>query len=717
MPARVAACLRSTGALALLALLAACGPGDAPSGAGSATGGDSGRSLEEQPAAPLSELRLSRVGRSDDLLCALAPAAVEGALGLAASAPYACECGHPTTTCRQVDVRDDRRRSILVPPGGTLRTTIVPAGARELRFAVASLGQSPTVLDVRLRVLDPTARRARGWQRRMRLADRWAEGSIDLSFLGGDQAVIEVRVAPGPKAQADSVVAVAAPRLVVPAAPAERSASGGHAVSAVLAGEQPVAAELAERPTRAPSGAGSAPAPAVSNIVVYLIDTLRADHTSAYGYARPTTPRLEELARSGVLFENAFSVAGWTRPATASLLTSLYPGVHGVHTESGLSEGMVTLAERLRAAGWSTWAFVANVQVFGPGLGFEQGFDRFVALPGKHAGQVPRTEEVNALLEPQLDELGDEPFFLYVHTIDPHAPYDPPPGWRGRFGDPTHAGPLAPRDTFAVNLRQHAPSAADVAWVSDLYDEDILYQDEMLGVLLDGLARRGLDRSTLVVVLSDHGEELFEHGDWEHGDRLFEPLIRIPLVVRVPGVAPLAGRRVAAPVQIVDVMPTLLRWYGLPGVDACQGRDLTERIEAAPDAQRRPIYCEEAHPDEAHDLASLTEGRWKIIRRRRAGGAASDMLFDLARDPEERRDLAGTLGARHAMMARRLEAHARSLVEPFGQLPDAPRVRLDDATRRQLEALGYLQPGAAPDGADLSTCPAPDSPTCGSSGR
>ncbi|HZR84637.1 MAG TPA: sulfatase-like hydrolase/transferase [Candidatus Binatia bacterium] len=610
-------------------------------------------------------VELARAGRSTDLLCDLAPASdttdatrattASATTAAIADAPLACECGRPSPACRVVDVRNDRRRAIAVAPGSALRAKVAPGDASELRFAVAVVGDGPLRIDVRM-VVRTGGAATREWRRALQARDRWVDGAIDLGPLAGAEAVdVAFEAASGPAAPPGSLVALAAPRLV---RPLDRAPADGRA--------------------------------RVSNVVLYMIDTLRADRTSTYGYARDTTPRLSRLAAEGVTFDSAYSVASWTRPAVASLLTGLYPSAHGVDTSTGLAPAATTLAERFRRAGWSTWAFVASLQIYAKGLGFEQGFDRFVAFPGWFAPEA-RTYEINSELLPQLDAFGDEPFFLYVHAVDPHAPYDPPPGWLGRFGDPAYGGPVRPRKTQHMHLRPMHLAPDDLAFVRDLYDEEVLFQDAMLGVLLDRLAALGLDRSTIVIVVADHGEELFDRGDWEHGARLFEEQIHVPLVVRVPAMGAIGGRRVRSPVQIVDVAPTLERWFGLAGGPPSQGRDLTP-LFAGDDDRERAVYCEERRPDLAFDLFALREGSWKLIRLASHGAGSIDLLFDLSADPGERETRSGAEPDRLAAMRSRLEA-MRSSMAPTAPLASRP-VELDEESRRRLEALGYVVPPA-----------------------
>jgi len=560
-------------------------------------------------------------------------------------------CGDaPTSSARVFSVGDDRRRGLVLRAGDHLELLVDPGEAEQLRFAAAALGKSDQ-MDLRIALGEGEDAAVR--TERVEKAKGWISGEIAVPAGATNPMRVSIDVSAPRRRARNARLVLATPRLVEP--PADR-----------------------------PGGA--------RNVLVYLIDTLRADHTSVYGYGRDTTPRLAALARDGVVFERAYSTAARTRPATASLLTGLFPSRHNARLGRGLSADVETLAERLRDGGWSTWAFIANGNVFAHGLEFEQGFDRFYAVRGGRLDNHARSEDINEVLFPHLREHRDEPFFLYVHAIDPHSPYDAPPEWQV-FRDPAYTGKVVPAETKSRILGKAGLDERDVQHVRDLYDEDVHYQDAMLGALLDELDRLGELDDTLVIVVADHGEEFHDHGAWEHGNRLYEEQIHVPLVVRIPHAPDLAGRRIAAPISIVDVMPTLLAWYGLPPVAESQGHDVSALLDERPAASEspapRPIYAEEKQGPPAGDLRTLLSGRWKLIRR--SEGPLDDAttkyeLFDLTADPDEKSNRSDAEAEHADVLRKRLATWTQHTPS---EAIARPTVEIDEETRRQLQALGY----------------------------
>ncbi len=448
------------------------------------------------------------------------------------------------------------------------------------------------------------------------------------------------------------------------------------------------------------------------NVLVYLIDTLRADHLSCYGASNPTSPHLDRLAAEGFFFTDFSAVASWTRPTTATVLTGYYPDWHGMGRESPLPTSLETLAESFAKAGYSTWAAVANVQVAGKGLCFEQGFHRFVDNTGIGADVEQRAAQassrlLNATAFPWLREHGDEPFFLYLHSLDPHTPYAPPPQAASPFGR-DYEGPLREVSLRRATLLEQAElDPADVQYVRDVYDNEIHYQDTQIGELLALLEELELDGNTIVVILSDHGEEFGEHGDWNHGYRMWEELLRVPLIVWLPEPLrrkmDLSPRRIDASVSQVDFLPGLLELAGVRDGFPRQGRSWFPLLRGS-EAGLLPYFGEDYQTWEGDEIGAFRRDGHKLIWNVDHGaGSVREMLFDLKQDPGETNDLAETetsllerlrherdaLGAQAARVRSRLVEAGYPHVLP-ADAEAAPKVRLDRRAMQELQALGYL---------------------------
>jgi arylsulfatase len=424
------------------------------------------------------------------------------------------------------------------------------------------------------------------------------------------------------------------------------------------------------------------------NVVVLMVDTLRADRLSFYGYGRPTAPRLAELARSGVVFREARSQAGCTYPSVSSILTSRWPQhfLNGQDTHGmAIPPGTPSVAELLERSGYATAAVSASIVVrktpsrVNRQGGFGRGFQSFDESCLERAADC-----VNERAGSLLDRL-PEPFFLYLHYLDPHQPYQPPADHPRRF---------APLDTQARRwVRRGNPNQivrhlyegdpkdfepADAEYLSDLYDDEIAYLDARLAELFDRLRRGGRLERTIVVLLSDHGEELLDHGEWGHCRNLaYETVLHTPLVFWIPG-GP-RGERSGLALN-VDVVPTLLDLLGLahaPGAFA--GKSLRPLLE-----HDRPVHEAAFALQGASRVA--TDGRYKLWLD--LGGAAP-RLFDL---------LAGEARATEPKVAagydRRAVARLRSSL--LGWMDQQEGGRQADNLRRarentaQLKALGYL---------------------------
>ncbi len=407
------------------------------------------------------------------------------------------------------------------------------------------------------------------------------------------------------------------------------------------------------------------------NILLITLDTTRADRLGCYGYAGALTPALDRLAAAGVRFDHALSVAPLTLPAHATLLTGLLPPEHGlrVNGENSLPPGIPTLAETLRARGYRTGAFIASFVLnhrFGLARGFDEYDDRI--RPDNLAESWVYLQRDGAeVTDPErgwLEQNAAGPFFCWIHLYDPHAPYQPHPELFGA--------------RFAANP----------------YDGDIAYMDRQIGRVLEWLRRRNLENQTLVVAVGDHGEDLFEHGERYHGLTLYDSTLRVPLIVRRPGVVA-AGRVVREPVSIADLAPALRSWVGIPARDAAGLADVWRG--AVPPG--RLLYAETDQPWVQYGWAPLRAAMrdsWKYIRAPRAE------LYDRMADPRETNDLAAADPARRQALAADLAALEASL-----RPATAPAARLSPAEERALASLGYTG-GATTSAAPASVTGLPD---------
>jgi arylsulfatase A-like enzyme len=471
-----------------------------------------------------------------------------------------------------------------------------------------------------------------------------------------------------------------------------------------------VAVGAATRQTRGREA--GAPPPTAStgvhpNVLLVVIDTLRADHLRCYGYPRPTSPVIDAFAARGTLFTHAYALSSWTKPSTASLVTGRSPTEHQTLSEEArLPDTEVTIAERLRAAGYRTALLSGNPWIT-PEYGFDQGVDDFFSAYDERFARVPllmqalrrlsdvsggRIRLYNRVKYLVLGELSTtardtilvdealrglaapaaQPFFLYVHMMSPHHPYDPPPPFDRFVPDRTHA-PVKnyPRKSYRFFEGGEPLDGAALADMIARYDGDVLYADTELGRLLAGLDRLGLASTTAVLVTADHGEEFFEHGNWGHGQSVYNELIRVPLVLRLPDGAG-AGQRLTTPVSHADVVPTLLAVAGAPPAPTLVGRNLIAPLERR-DAVSELLYRYGESRALVRDMQKLVvthEGE-----RNRTG------QFDLNADPVEN-DPRPADPALATALDERIQAELRARSAPA----DAP---LDEETRRRLRALGY----------------------------
>jgi len=396
--------------------------------------------------------------------------------------------------------------------------------------------------------------------------------------------------------------------------------------------------------------------PTIRNVLLISIDTCRADHLSCYGFERPTTPRIDEIARQGLLFEQAISPAPLTLPAHCSLLTGVYPPSHRVHDNYGykLGDSQHTLAEILKENGFRTGAVISSFVLdrkFGTHQGFDEYYDRFDPSGAANRAAERRGEDASRQARKFLAENKDHPFFLFLHFYDPHDAYEPPEPYASEYAD-------------------------------DLYAGEIAYTDHCLGQVIDRLRELDLYDSTLLVIIGDHGEALGEHAESTHGYFIYQSTLQVPLIIRAPGKIKPARR--PANTSLVDVTPTILACLDLPIPDHIQGINLvTFSPEESPESPDRYIYCESLTGTKfgCNPLRGVYRDQWQYIHTNRPE------LYDLSADPRQANNLAPSMPQRVRLMSGNLEDLNRQL-EQFDS--GDSRLALDAASRKSLESLGYV---------------------------
>jgi len=443
-----------------------------------------------------------------------------------------------------------------------------------------------------------------------------------------------------------------------------------------LRGLRVTAPEAADGADGSPSPADPTP-PRWRNAVVILCDTLRADALQAIDpTSRVKTPSVDRLAAGAATFLAAHAQENWTKPSVATLLSGLLPWEHGAQDgDSVVPRSARLLSERLRDAGFHTGAFIANGYVSDK-FGFERGWStwRNYIREGRRTPARFVARDVLAWLD---ERPPDARFFLYVHTIDPHVPYIVPDEDLAQYDPDPYAGPVdfgKDRDLLGrIKTGKLAVNARDRRRLRALYDAEISYHDHHLATILEALDRRGLAEETIVVFTSDHGEEFFDHGSVGHGHSVYEELLRVPLMIRLPGWTD-GGFRTAEVAGLVDVAPTLFDGLGLPIPDDLSGRSLLPGLRG--EAPAAPPVAVSAF---MNGWRSAVEGPRKLVQRT----LQETRLYDLASDPGETRNLAAE---RPVAVDHLRWVLGRSLT---GEVRTAPSTVIDPATAAQLRALGY----------------------------
>jgi arylsulfatase A-like enzyme len=522
-----------------------------------------------------------------------------------------------------------------VPPGAELH-----AGLQLLPAAWQRVHSLQAVVSVR-------AGREREVLQVVRSAERvdlrWLDMTADLGRWAGKRVTIELA----------ATLSGLPPRL----RRANLVAWGPVMLTTGVGGDRRPGVAAADR--REGGGAGEGVHP--PNLILILVDTLRRDRLTPYGYFRDTSPEIERrLAAAGTVVEDAYSQAPWTLPSVVAMMTGRYPGelLGSDMSAYGIPADVVPIAERLARAGYETAGFIANPTMHAGG-GFERGFRTFYAPPADVEWLRRHADDLNRHALPWIAayQHQDRPFFLYLHYIDPHDPYDNPEivGNRSPFESEYH-GPVAGdwvNGVYTGKLTLPDPPR-DLAHLSALYDSEVHYVDRAIGQLLGSLAPEVLAH-TLVALTADHGEELLDHGGWKHGQALYDEQIHVPLIFRWDGHLG-AGRRLGGTVRLLDLAPTLAAAAGAPPDPGWEGVDLLPALTGRAPLAERPAFAEGLSSGPLRAAAVLGRMKLMVFNRQEPFAPADELqahlwhqdlarlsrveLYDLARDPLERHNLA-----------------------------------------------------------------------------
>jgi arylsulfatase A-like enzyme len=454
---------------------------------------------------------------------------------------------------------------------------------------------------------------------------------------------------------------------------------------------------------RAPHDRLKSSAPRDMNVILIVIDTLRADHLGSYGYHEATSPSLDAFAQAGARFAHSYSNAAWTKPSVASIFTSLYPSEHGAtHFEVILPGAVRTLAEILFDAGFGTYAQVTNPNLKSI-FNFDQGFavfddysvrdrlylaalrklpllsGRLKAITGRYFNfrDYEGIERANARIIRWVESNQDQDFFLYLHYMDPHSPYSAPPPYDALFEKPEKAAVAGSRDQLIAD-----------------YDGEIRYVDDNLGRLFAVLRDLGIYEKSLIVITSDHGEAFGEHKLWGHGASIYQNQIRVPLIINFPGTIP-GGVVVDEAVSSVDVAPTILDIVGIPRPSEMEGRSLLGLMIGEKRFARygEPIHLDQFSARSDNRLEGvIADGSWKYVRTDRSATRniekfGPEELFHLESDPWEQYNLIEREPAVLDRLRSDVDAFSKRVGKKAIQRSKAEDV--DSETLEQLKALGY----------------------------
>jgi arylsulfatase len=478
-------------------------------------------------------------------------------------------------------------------------------------------------------------------------------------------------------------------------------------------------------------------------IIVYVLDSLRFDHVSCYGYHRETTPNIDRLAADGITFDHCYTPSTWTRPVAASILSGTYPGVHGVQRrDDKFSSSIPRLPALFQEAGFKT-ACVSAIGNVSTQMGFGDGFDNFFDLykepdlmqkRQKTTAAVegledtddivfPHAEDINDFFFPWFEEHMEDDIFALLWSIQPHAPYEPPEKYQ-KFVSASYDGRfLGKRD-----MVRRARSKQDAQYLIDLYDSEIYYNDLMIGEIINRLKDQGEYDNTLLIIVSDHGDAFGEHNLFSHGHLPYDVVMRIPMVVKLPN-STYKGTKITQMVSLIDIMPTLLAYTGITypadSIPILMGRDFLSILDDSVSRIHDYAYCETVYSETKPEFYGVTNGEWKylkmsppkfkrrnisdlwdrfvrervilsIIRNplwllKRYGRMKGEMLFNKFDDPAENENVMAQHQNVLITMQNKLEGWRRECQKIADKYVSGHESYDDDEImRKHLKALGYL---------------------------
>jgi len=431
------------------------------------------------------------------------------------------------------------------------------------------------------------------------------------------------------------------------------------------------------------------------NIVFIVVDTLRADHVGCYGYGRQTTPTIDKVAVEGIRFEQVISSSSWTLPSVMSTFTSLPASLHGAeHYRAMLYPGIATLAEILKKQGYQTAGITSNPTTnakygFGKGFDFYDDYTIPMAIEEnlfddfKNASDItqkPTSKLVNKAAFKWLEKKRKGKFFLFLVYLDPHADYLAPKPFATMF-DPSYKGTVNGKGI--KYLKSDGLKKADREHLKARYDGEVRFVDENIKKLLQKLTELKLDENTLLILMSDHGEEFWEHGGTHHGHSLYDELIKVPLIMKYPKFLP-AGKAVKQQISNLDIMPTILDLLGIPIPKQCQGQSLLPLVTGKAKYTPRPVYSETKAKKTIHSLRTPTHKLIVNVNTKKMEA------YNLEKDPKEQNNLIDQDLAWKKKLIQDYENLQKFIESKKTNAAAAKKPELDEKTILRLKAMGYL---------------------------